>query len=177
MKYIKFEKKYGGTGNIGPGMPYSTTVEIILNSNNKTNKRITHTFYSLKDLFGVSYDSFSLVEELENAEELFAELERLGINECQDSYAVDTVPEMYSGSWVLTYLNNDTSKLIYGSNANKIEAVDSVKELIGFEDAENKALENLAEKIEEARNYEVLLKQYGIKVKRFSEERLSIGRR
>lgn len=152
--FITYTETYGGTGEIYYGMPHSTSVTLCLdldeNSEWVGKKYISHTYYGIpprnsRNDFPIVY----LDETVENVDEIFDELSTIGIENLKHDYTVNKGPLRFMGNWTLRYNNGAT---IVGSKFIKIDVIEKVKELLGFQKAEKQARDEVLKIFEKEDN-------------------------
>lgn len=152
--FITYTETYGGTGKLTYGMPHSTSITLCLdldeNSEYVGKKYICHKYYGVPPMKNrYEFPAVYLNETVEDVNEIFDELSKIGIENLKHDYTVNKGPLRSIGRWTLRYNNGST---VVGSKFIKIDTIEKVKELLGFQKAEKQARDKVHEIFESQDN-------------------------
>ncbi len=144
INQLKLEHFHWFSGEIYPGKPVSTSIELTSAYDHIQNichwqKTISRTYISLED--GKTYLTNKHSETLDNADDLIKKIEEYDLRDLKNNYFNEAEPECYT-YWELTYNNHFK---IVGTYDECIKEFDIISELLDFKniiDEESKKVTN-----------------------------------
>lgn len=144
INQLKIEHFYWDLGDVVPGLPISTSVEIYKDFEENKSKytwkeKISHTFLDINNPVNRSIRVHTIV--LDNPENILNELEKVNLRELKNNYFSDEKPDCFT-YWQITYNNNFK---IVGTYNYEIPEYKKIKEILDF----SSIVENELKKVKE----------------------------